>query len=66
MLKRMHPTSRFVLSQQGVQVWHVMPDQPPSRISTVEQVAAIKQDVRMGYNFFAHKHDSAWSSVFDS
>jgi hypothetical protein len=43
-----------------------MPDQPPSRISTVEQVAAIKQDVRMGYNFFAHKHDSAWSSVFDS
>jgi hypothetical protein len=49
-----------------MQVWHVVPDRPPARISTIEEVAAIKQDVRMGYNFFAHKHASPWSSVFDS
>jgi FkbM family methyltransferase len=65
-MEKKHPTSRFVLSQDGVQVWHVVPDRPPARISTIEEVAAIKQDPRMGYNFFAHKHASSWSSVFDS
>jgi FkbM family methyltransferase len=59
-----HPVSRFVLAQEGLDVWRVNSDQTPIRITTIEQVAAIKQDARMGYNFFAHKRTSPWSSVF--
>jgi FkbM family methyltransferase len=60
----MHPVSHFVLAQDGIDVWRVGSDQRPFRITTIEQVAAIKQDARMGYNFFAHRQTSPWSSIF--
>jgi FkbM family methyltransferase len=60
-----HAASRFVLCLQGVDVWHVAPDHGSARITKIEQVSAIKQDARMGYNFFAHKRASPWSSLFD-
>lgn len=61
-----HPVSRFVLSLSGIEVWRVSPFQGSTRIAAIEQVAAIKQDARMGYNFFAHKRGSPWSSIFAS
>jgi hypothetical protein len=59
-----HPVSRFVLAQDGIDIWRVGFDQTPFLITTIEQVAAIKQDARMGYNFFAHKKTSPWASIF--
>ena len=60
----MHLVSGFVLAQDGIDIWRLDGDQTPFRITTIEQVAAIKQDARMGYNFFAHRRGSPWSSIF--
>jgi hypothetical protein len=46
-----HPVSRLVLLLAGI-VWRVSPDRGPTRIATVGQLAGMKQDARMGYNFF--------------
>jgi FkbM family methyltransferase len=59
-----HPVSRFVLAQDAIAVWRVTSDLQPVRVTTIEQVAAVKQDARMGYNFFAYKVTSPWSSLF--
>jgi FkbM family methyltransferase len=59
-----HPVSCFVLAETDIVVWRVTSDQRPIPITSIEQVAAIKQDARMGYNFFAHKRESPWSSAF--
>jgi FkbM family methyltransferase len=59
-----HPVSCFVLAETDIVVWRVTSDQRPTPITSIEQVAAIKQDARMGYNFFAHKRESPWSSAF--
>jgi FkbM family methyltransferase len=59
-----HPACRFVLAQQGMDMWHVGTNLEPIRITTIEQVAAIKQDPLTGYNFFAHRRISPWASIF--
>lgn len=59
-----HPVSRFVLAQGGIDIWRLGFDQTPFRITTIEQVAAIKQDAWRGYNFFAHSKTSPWASIF--
>lgn len=59
-----HEVSRFVLSQDGIAAWNLGVNNEPTRIATVEQVAGIKTDARLGYNFFAYKRASPWSSVF--
>jgi hypothetical protein len=59
-----HPVSRFVLAQGGIDIWRLGFDQTPLRITTIEQVAAIKQDAWRGYNFFAHSKTSPWASIF--
>jgi hypothetical protein len=55
---------RIVLSQDGIAIWNLGPDKQPARITATDQVAAIKTDPRNGYNFFAYKRPSPWSSVF--
>ena len=60
-----HPVSRFVLAEPEIAMWRAPPDQRPVPITSIEQVAAVKQDARMGYNFFAHKRVSPWLSAFE-
>jgi hypothetical protein len=60
-----HPASRFVLSLDDVVVWSIGSDRRAARITAIEQVAAIKTDPILGYNFFAHRRSSPWSSVFE-
>jgi FkbM family methyltransferase len=60
-----HPVSRYVLSLEGIEIWSVGSDQRPTRITGIEQVAAIKTSATTGYNFFAYRRSSPWSSLFD-
>jgi FkbM family methyltransferase len=60
-----HPVSRFVLAQDDIEVWWLAPEQQPARIKSIEQVAAIKQDARMGYNFFGCGRASPWAALFE-
>jgi FkbM family methyltransferase len=60
-----HPVSRFVLALDGIDIWSVGPDQRATRITAIEQVAAIKIIPERGYNFFAYRRSSPWSSVFE-
>jgi FkbM family methyltransferase len=59
-----HRISRFVLSLGDVGIWHVGADLRPARVAGVDQVAMVKTDARMGYNFFACRRGSPWSSIF--
>ncbi len=59
-----HRVSQFVLALDGVEVWSLGPERRPTSITTVEQVAAVKTDPRNGYNFFAYRRSSPWSSIF--
>jgi FkbM family methyltransferase len=59
-----HQVSRFVLAQDNFAVWSLGPGLRPTPITTPEQVAAVKTDPRNGYNFFAYKQSSPWSSMF--
>ena len=61
-----HRISQYVLSRDDIDVWHIGPDQFPTPITTVEQVAAIKVDPMHGYNFFAIRPSSPWSSLFEA
>jgi FkbM family methyltransferase len=61
----LHPVSHFVLSLDGIDIWSVGSGQRVTRITTIEQVAAIKTDPRAGYNFFACRRSSPWSSLFE-
>lgn len=60
-----HPVSRFVLSLDGIEIWSVGSDRRPTRITAIEQVAAIKTSSTTGYNFFAYGRSSPWSSLFE-
>lgn len=60
-----HPASCFALSLDDIAIWRIGSDRRPARITAVEQVAAIKADPILGYNFFAHRRSSPWSSVFE-
>ncbi len=60
-----HPVSRFVLALDGMDIWSVGPDQRATRITAIEQVAAIKVVPERGYNFFVYQRSSPWSSVFE-
>lgn len=60
-----HPASHFVLALDSIDLWHVGSDKRPTRITAIEQVAAIKTDPIVGYNFFAYRRSSPWSSVFE-
>jgi FkbM family methyltransferase len=60
-----HPVSRFVLSLDGIDIWSVGSDRRATRITAIEQVAAIKTNPRTGYNFFAYRRSSPWSSLFE-
>jgi FkbM family methyltransferase len=60
-----HPVSCFVLSLDGIEIWSVGSDQRPRRITTIEEVAAIKANPKAGYNFFAYRRSSPWSSLFE-
>jgi FkbM family methyltransferase len=60
-----HPVSRFVLSLDDVVVWRIGSDKRAVRITAIEQVAAIKTDPILGYNFFAHRRSSPWWSAFE-
>jgi len=59
-----HRISRFVLALDGVEVWSLGAGKRPISIRTAEQVAAVKTDPRNGYNFFAYRRSSPWSSIF--
>ena len=61
----MHPASCFALSLDDIVIWSVGKDGRATRITAIEQVAAIKTDPILGYNFFAHRRSSPWSSVFE-
>jgi len=61
----MHPASRYVLAQEGIAVWSVDENDRPTRITALEQVAAIKVGLYRGYNFFACKRTSPWSALFE-
>jgi FkbM family methyltransferase len=61
-----HPISRFVLAQSELEIRWLSPEQRLTRIIEIEQVAAIKQDPKAGYNFFAYQRRSPWSSLFGS
>lgn len=61
----MHPASCFVLSLDDVVVWRMGSDGRATRVTAIEQVAWIKTDPILGYNFFAHRRSSPWSSVFE-
>jgi FkbM family methyltransferase len=60
-----HPVSRFVLALDGMDIWSVGPDQRATRITAIEQVAAIKVVPERGYTFFVYQRSSPWSSVFE-
>lgn len=60
-----HRTSGFVLSLPDMAVWRDT-DAGPARITTLDQVAGVKQDPTKGYNFLAHRLDSPWSTLFTS
>jgi FkbM family methyltransferase len=60
-----HPVSRFALSLDGIESWSVGFDQRATRITAIEQVAAIKTNPQAGYNFFAYRRSSPWSSLFE-
>jgi len=59
-----HRISRFVLSRDDLMIWFVGADNRMTRITSIEQVAAIKRDPILGYNFFTCRHSSPWSSLF--
>jgi FkbM family methyltransferase len=56
--------SAFVLSLDGLEVWSVADRQRPVRMRSLQQVSAVKTDPRRGYNFFAFRSGSPWSSLF--
>lgn len=60
-----HRISRFVMSQPGIVLWSLASDDQPIRITAIEQVGAIKQNPKLGYNFFACRQPSPWVSVFE-
>jgi FkbM family methyltransferase len=60
-----HPVSRFVLSLEDIEIWSFGPDERAIRITGLDQVAAIKKDPIVGYNFFAYRRPSPWSSLFE-
>jgi FkbM family methyltransferase len=59
-----HLVSRFVLAQTSLDAWWLSPNQELRRITTIEQIAEIKREPRMGYNFFACERESPWASLF--
>jgi FkbM family methyltransferase len=62
-----HPVSRYVLSLDRIVIWHVNPDSfLATRITTIDQVAAIKAVPTHGYNFFATRWSSPWASLFNN
>ena len=54
-----------MLALDGMDIWSVGPDQRATRITAIEQVAAIKLVPERGYNFFVYQRSSPWSSVFE-
>jgi FkbM family methyltransferase len=59
-----HDVSRFVLDQEDIAVRWITSELKPVAITTIEQIAAIKTHSETGYNFFACKAPSPWSSLF--
>lgn len=60
-----HTVSRFMLSLPDIAVWRMSSDMRVARISAIEEVAAIKTEPNLGYNFFAYRQPSPWSSLFE-
>jgi len=52
------------LYEPDIEIWHVGADVRPLRITEVEPLATVKIDPRMGYNVFACRRASPWSSIF--
>lgn len=59
-----HRTSSFALSL-GLTIWRDEPDAGAVRVTSLDQVEAIKQNETKGYNFFAHRPESPWSTLFN-
>jgi FkbM family methyltransferase len=59
-----HRISRHVLALDGIALWHVGKDGAAVRIAAIAQMDAIKQNPKLGYNFFACRAQSPWMSAF--
>lgn len=67
---RTHQVSRFVMALNDIAVWYFFLDDQAQgsravRITTLDQVEAIKKNPKLGYNFFAYRQPSPWSSLFE-
>lgn len=61
---RTHAVSRYVLDQEDIAVLWITSELRPVAITGIEQVAAVKTHPGTGYNFFAYRAPSPWSSLF--
>ena len=61
-----HRISRYVLSLEAVALWHIGKDGRSSPVGAVEELDAIKQNPKLGYNFFFHRRASPWAAVFEA
>lgn len=59
-----HPVTAQIMSFGDMEVWSLDAQSRPVRLSTLEQVTAIKTKPGQGYNFFAFRTDSPWARFF--
>jgi FkbM family methyltransferase len=62
--ERDHPVTTFVFSLGDMEIWSLEAQSRPVRVSTLQQVTAIKTTPGRGYNFFAFRTGSPWASLF--
>ena len=61
-----HPATRYVMSLGEMEIWNLAADERPMRITSLDQLAAIKTNPIAGYNFFTYRRGSPWSKLFSS
>ncbi len=59
-----HPATRYVMSLGDMEIWNLAADERLMRITSLDQLAAIKTSPLGGYNFFAYQRVSPWAKFF--
>ncbi len=59
-----HPATRYVMSLGDMEIWNLAAGERLTRITSLDQLAAIKTNPIHGYNFFTCWRGSSWAKLF--
>jgi FkbM family methyltransferase len=59
-----HPATRYIMSLRDMEIWNLAADERLARITSLDQLAAIKTNPIAGYNFFTYRRGSPWGKLF--